>query len=122
MGLKRIRLELARNPGFPEGSARHGYELVAPLTDSGHLDTEAWRSPELRRRCMVRRFWGGEEDQHGSLRFTRHRAWAFSYAPGEEDDEPLHHLESHAIREGEYVTVREADGRTLTFRIVSVDG
>jgi hypothetical protein len=28
---KRIRLELARSKEFPEGSATHGYEFVAPL-------------------------------------------------------------------------------------------
>ena len=28
--LKRIRLELARSKDFPMGSARHGYEFVAP--------------------------------------------------------------------------------------------
>src|SRR5262245_42505775 len=29
--LKRIRLNLARSKEFPAGSARHGYEFVAPL-------------------------------------------------------------------------------------------
>jgi hypothetical protein len=29
MTLKRVRLELARNAEFPEGSSEHGYELVA---------------------------------------------------------------------------------------------
>ena len=36
--LNRIRLELARTDGFPEGSNRHGYEFVAPLDGKGHID------------------------------------------------------------------------------------
>ena len=29
--LKRIKLNLARSKEFPEGSARHDYEFVAPI-------------------------------------------------------------------------------------------
>ncbi len=36
--LKRIRLILARSKAFPEGSARHGYEFVAPLDPDGQHD------------------------------------------------------------------------------------
>ena len=36
--LTRIRMELARMEGFPEGSHAHGYEFVAPLTANGHID------------------------------------------------------------------------------------
>jgi hypothetical protein len=39
----KIRLELARNAEFPEGSARHGYEFIAPLTPDGHLDPDGWK-------------------------------------------------------------------------------
>jgi len=35
---KRIELHLARLKEFPAGSARHGYELVAPLDEDGHID------------------------------------------------------------------------------------
>ena len=33
-----VRMLLARNPGFPEGSNERGYELRVPLTADGHLD------------------------------------------------------------------------------------
>jgi hypothetical protein len=65
----------------------------------------------------VRRFWDGEDEEHGHLIHTRHRTWAFSYAPGEDDDEPIFHLESHRLAEGEYVTITETDGTALPFRI-----
>ena len=61
----RILLHLARSKANPEGSSRHGYDLVAPLDASGHLDLAAWK--EARARCRVRRFWEGEPDQTGHL-------------------------------------------------------
>lgn len=122
MSLKRIRLELARNPEFPNGSDAHGYEFTAPLLPDGHIDAQAWRSSDTRRKCAVRRFWAGEPDQTGELIHTRRHAWAFSYAPGEEDDEAFAKLDRHLLKEGEYLTIREPDGRSFTFRIVSIDG
>lgn len=112
-----VRMELARNPGFPEGSSARGYELHVPLTADGHLDVEGWRARKAD--CTVRRFWPDEPDQNGQLIHGRH-GWAFSYEPGEDDDEPLFKLDGHVFRAGEYVTVRETDGDNLTFRIVFV--
>jgi hypothetical protein len=122
MSLKRIRLELARNPDFPEGSKLHGYEFLAPLLANGHLDVDAWRSGNLRKKCTVRRFWNGEDDQLGELVHVRGRDWAFSYAPGDADDEVFAKLDRHVVKEGEYLTIREPDDRTYTFRVVSIDG
>ena len=116
--LRRIRLELARTKEFPTGSHAHGYELVAPLTSDGHLDPEAWKAN--RQIATVHRFWRGEDDQTGQLVRTRAGRWAFSYSPGDEDDEPIHRLEDHRFVEGEYVSVREADGETHPFVVVQV--
>jgi len=118
MSLRKIRLELARTRSFPDGSSSRGYEFLAPLTDDGHLDVEEWKG--LRKRCKVRRFWPGEEDRVGELHHTRHRTWAFSYAPGEEDDEAFFHLESHLFKVDEYVSITEQDGETLPFRVVAI--
>jgi hypothetical protein len=54
MALRRVRLELARDHDFPNGSATRGYEFTAPLTDEGHLDAEEWRGGKDK--CTVRRF------------------------------------------------------------------
>ena len=40
----KIRLELARNAEFPEGSRAHGYEFIAPLGEDGHLDRDAGKT------------------------------------------------------------------------------
>lgn len=114
----KVRLELARTKEFPQGSAERGYELVLPLDEQGHLDEAAWR--QNRKRYTVRRFWAGEADEHGHLVHTRRHTWAFSYVPGEDDDTPIFHLESHAFKAGEYISIKEQDGDTLTFRVVRV--
>ena len=51
--LKIILSDLARAKQFPNGSARHGYEIVAPLDQSGHIDSGAWK--EHRAQCRVKR-------------------------------------------------------------------
>lgn len=62
---KRVRLNLARSKEFPEGSAAHGYEFVAPLDVHGYIDPKLWK--EQRDHCRVRRFWNGEDEQIGWL-------------------------------------------------------
>jgi hypothetical protein len=114
----KVRLELARTKEFPHGNAARGYELVLPLDAEGHLDEAAWR--ENRKRYTVRRFWDNEPEEHGHLIHTRRREWAFSYAPGEDDDTPIFSLATHVFKSGEYISIREQDGETQTFRIVQV--
>ena len=115
MTWKVIRLELARTPEFPEGSAARVYLLRLPLDAAGLVDREAFaKEPGL---ATVRRYWPNEPDREGYVIHKR-RGWVFSYAPGEEDDEAIFHLETHPIRLGEFVTITEADGEKLPFRIV----
>ena len=118
MALFVVHLELARTPEFPSGSRAHGYDLVLPLREDGHLDAEEWHGKK--KLCLVTRFWAGEESETGHLIHTRGGAWAFSYAPGDEDDEPVFRLADHVFTEGEYVSVREHDGVTRPFRVISV--
>lgn len=118
MSLKRIRLELARTPDFPNGSSDHGYEFIAPLDAKGHLDSAAW--PQAKGACTVRRFWSRSPDEHGLLIHRRNGSWAFSYEPGEDDDEPIFRFDKHDFTIGEYVTVTEHDGVARPFRVVDV--
>jgi hypothetical protein len=119
---KRIRLNLARSKEFPQGSAKHGYEFVAPLDAEGHIDVEAWRKDSDH--CRVVRFWEGEDDQVGRLEHKpggpRGR-WIFDYDPQDaDDDESGFHFESHAFRQGEYVSIRDEGGEMHTFQVMSV--
>jgi hypothetical protein len=116
--MRNIRLELARNPDFPEGSPAHGYEFMAPLDADGTLDEAAWKTE--RRACEVRRFWAGDGDEHGRL--VHHgNAWAFHYDGTDSDhDEPIFKFDRHRFIEGEYVTITEHDGVQRTFRVARV--
>lgn len=120
--LKRIRLNLARSKDFPTGSARHGYEFVAPLDHKGHIDPALWQ--QHREHCGVRRFWGDEEEV-GRLVYRPLRPegarWVFDYDQSSEDeDEAGYRFASHAFVPGEYVSIRDEEGELHTFRIVSV--
>ncbi|WP_075216952.1 hypothetical protein [Mongoliimonas terrestris] len=118
--LTRIRLELARTKGFPEGSAAHGYAFVAPLDADGKLDAVAWKS--VRDRCRVHRFWGADDEDIGHLVRRPGGSWAFHYdVDGDEDDEAGYRLGDHRFAIGEYVSVRDEDGDLHTFRVVSTE-
>lgn len=119
MALKKIRLELGRTKEFPEGNPNHGYEFVAPLTKDGQIDLDAWKAE--RQNCTVLRFAGGAEFERGELIHPSRGRWAFSYAPGEEDDEAIYRLVDHVFKEGEYVSITEHDGVTRPFRVTRVD-
>lgn len=118
--MKRIRLELARDPDFPEGSSRHGYEFVAPLGADGYIDADAWK--KVRQQCRVVRFWEGEEDEIGHLVRKPGGFWAFHYdiLGDAEDDESGYRFESHVFRPGEYVSIRDQDDRLRAFQVISV--
>lgn len=117
MTLRLVRLELARTKEFPNGSAAHGYEFTAPLDGDGHLDNRGWETDRLA--CTVWRFWQGEEDEHGQLEHAR-TGWAFSYEPGDADDEPIFRFDRHVFNAGEYVSITEHDGVTRPFRVAWV--
>jgi hypothetical protein len=122
--LKRIRLNLARSKEFPLGSDQHGYEFVAPLDASGHIDVDLWR--KHREHCRVRRFWEGHDDEIGRLVHkpggTEHARWVFDYDGGpEEDEEAGYRFGDHVFRPGEYVSIRGEDAGLHTFMVVSVE-
>lgn len=119
--MKKIRMELAKNEGFPSGSAQHGYEIIAPLDDNNHLDHVAWR--ELRDKCRVVRFWGHDEHQLGHLRHNQGGTWYFHYdIRGDENaDDKGFKFHTEAFVPGEYISVLEADGDEMIYQIVTVE-
>ncbi len=117
--LKRIRLNLARTKEHPNGSNRHGYEFVAPLTQDGEIDPVNWKAE--RDKCRVRRFWGDEQHDIGHLVHRPGGSWAFRYdIDGDEDDEAGYRFAAHPFRPGEYVSIRDDDGEMHTFQVVTV--
>lgn len=119
-GLKKIRLNLARNQEYPGGSAQHGYEFVAPLNNEGHIDAAEWK--KHRNDCRVHRFWQGEADEYGHLIHRPGGSWAFTYdIDGDDDDEAGYRFGMHAFRPGEYVSIKDEDGELYTFQVVTVE-
>ena len=121
---KRIRLNLARSKEFPEGSDRRGYEFVAPLDDKGHIDINLWQGS-----ANIAAYAGS-----GKVRTTRSASWCTSRAgpstragcstttrPPTDDDESGYRFGAHAFRPGEYVSIRNDDGETHTYPVVSVE-
>ena len=114
-----IRLELAREPGHPDGSRETGYEFVAPLDDRQRLDPDLWKTH--RDRCRVRRFHEGEEDQAGRLARRPGGAWYFDYdRERDDDDEAGHRLGDERFIPGEYVSIADDHKRMHTYRVIVV--
>jgi hypothetical protein len=121
--LKHIRLQLARSKEFPSGSARHGYDFVAPLDENGHIDPGLWRTHQ--KECRVRRFWDDEEDATGRLVHkpggAEHARWMFDYgANSNGDEEAGFRFGAHRFATGEYVSIRDHGGELHTFKVTSV--
>ncbi len=119
MTLKRIRLELARDPDFPEGSRERGYEFAAPLDECGRLVPSEWR--QSRARCRVTRFRPGDEEDFGHL-VWRSGVWVFERrdprAAGAAEGK--FKLGIRRFVSGEYVAFLEPNGIKRTFRVARV--
>ncbi len=123
--LRKVTLHAARSKTFPEGSIRHGYDFVAPLTEEGRINLELWKAH--RGECFAHRFWAGEPAMQGLL---VHRAggrggstWAFEWKSPQvarDDEDEGFRFGDHVFKIGEYVSIREAEGELVTFRVVGV--
>lgn len=123
--MMRVRLELARDPEFPEGSHAHGYDMILPLDGDGRVSLTGWKAD--RDHCRVRRFWGHEGELVGHIVHKPGGTggiWAFHYdirgSVEGAQDEPGFHFETHKFLPGEYVSIRERDGAMRTFRVQMV--
>lgn len=117
--ISHIRMELAREPGHPLGDRGHVYHLYLPLTADGHIDAEAWqRNRQLSR---VRRQRPGEPEARGLIVHGPGGRWIFDYTEEtDRDNESGFNLNTECFVPGEYVSIREDDGKMHTFQIVSV--
>jgi hypothetical protein len=117
---RRVRLELAREPGHPSGDSAYGYDFMVPLDAAGRIDAELWK--KNRDACRVLRFRPGfDDDELGQLVRGRGDKWFFDYEEGGEDDETGFRFDQERFVIGEYVSIREDDGKMRTFRVAAVD-
>ena len=120
MSLSHVRLELARDHDFPEGSRARGYEFIAPLGSDGRIEATEWKSN--RDRCRMRRFWNGDPDEIGHLIRKPGGSWAFHYdlLGDPEDEETGYRFGDHKFLAGDYVSIKEHDDVLRTFKVVAV--
>lgn len=118
--ISHIVLELAREPGHPDGDPNHLYHLYVPLTAEGHIDGDAYRErPAL---CHVRRQRPGEPIVRGQVRRGPGGRWFFDYdQSSDRDDEAGFRFADERFVVGEYVSIRGEDGEYHPFRVRSVE-
>jgi hypothetical protein len=115
---RQIRLELAREPGHPEGESGVAYVIVAPLDPDGRIDSTLWK--QHREACRITRLRPHQDDDVGHLVHRPGGAWAFHYdAAANMPDEVGYHFADERFVAGEYVSINE-DGKMHTYRVVSV--
>lgn len=116
---RQIRIELAREPGHPEGDAAVAYVIVAPLDANDRIDAKLWR--EHREACRIARLRPDQDDALGHLVHRPGGGWEFHYDAADTavPDEVGIHLADERFVLGEYVAIKEA-GKTHTYRVVVV--
>jgi hypothetical protein len=116
---RQIRIELAREPGHPEGDTGAAYIIIAPLDTDDRIDPSLWR--KHREACRVARSRPDQQDDHGHLVHRQGGSWVFHYATGANTrDEVGFHFADERFVPGEYVSINEA-GKMHTYRVASVN-
>ena len=119
MTLRRITLQLARNPGLPAGDPSQGYMIIAPINAEGHLDVEAWRTQ--RKVCRVYRFHPDPAEKADGWLTHRGDKWFFHYdEESEGDDEAVFRFGAHVFREGEYITIDHPGSDAQTYKVTDI--
>ncbi len=113
-GFRLIHLDLARERGHPEGSARDGYVLVLPLLPDGRIDEAVAHAHAEALR--VGRVVGGEPVMSGTIRREPGGRWVFDY--GVEVETPFR-LSQERLQPGEYVSIRRGEDEH-TYRVISL--
>ena len=120
--MPKVTLVLASGPGFPNGDPECRYEIEVTLDGTGHLDREAWFADA--NPWPARRYWRDEWPRDGDVQLDEETgAWSLRFfpKPGEASEAPPYEIvrTNVPMRPGEYLTIREPDGREYAFRIVS---
>jgi hypothetical protein len=115
---RQIRIELAREPGHPEGDTDVAYVIVAPLDADDRIDPMLWR--EHREACRIARLRPDKQDALGYLVHRPGGGWAFHYDAGADmPDEVGFHFADERFVSGDYVSINEG-GKMHTYRVASV--
>jgi hypothetical protein len=121
--MAKVTLVLASGPGFPNGDPECRYEIEVTLDSTGRLDRAAWYADP--NPWPAKRHWRDEWPRDGDVQLDEETgAWSLRFfpKPGEAGEAPPHELLMRSnvpMRPGEYLSIREPDGKEFAFRIVS---
>ena len=113
---RQVRIELAREPGHPEGDASVAYVIIAPLDVNDKIDAALWRAH--REACRITRLRPNEADEHGHLVHRQGGGWVLQYDSNKPDARGFHFADERFVS-GEYVSINEAE-KMHTYRVASV--
>jgi hypothetical protein len=112
-----IHLDLAREPGHPQGSAEDRYTLVLPLDAEGRIDADYCRQfPDY---CRVAHASSDGGVHRGLVRCEAEGAWSFDYGDADSESEVGFRFGEERFTPGEYVSVVR-DGESHPYRVISL--
>ena len=112
-----IHLDLAREPGHPQGSIEDRYTLILPLDADGRIDADYCRQfPDL---CRVSHSSPDGGVHRGLVRREADETWTFDYGDADRTVEMGFRLEQERFVPGEYVSVVR-NGQEHPYRVVSL--
>lgn len=114
MNWKSIRLELGSTGDYPAGSVSRAYLIRLPLDDHDTVDRTAFL--ETPAKAIVRRHWPAQPDERGLL-VQSGSDWTMFC---DNQERRVLRLDGTPLRLGLHVSVVEADGTILPFKVASV--
>jgi len=111
---KSVRLELARSPEFPRGSASRAFLLRLPLCNDGWIDCEAINLNESQ--ATVRRFWASEPDSLGKI-VRSDGEWSLRFGS---DTSAGFRMPDDKLVVDQAISIQGPDGVELPFRVISI--
>ena len=112
---RRLRLELAREPGRPEGDRDDAYLLVVPLLSDGRLDPVTFE--DHRDACRAVRETPDGERRSGRMVRGPGGRWLIRYGEDEDVDVGFR-FDQERFVPGEYISLTH-DGVEHTYRVVT---
>ena len=112
-----VHLDLAREPGHPDGSVEDRYTLLLPLAEDGRIiEPEARAYPDY---CRVSRASGQADIKRGLIRRDSDGAWVFDFGEAEAEPEVGFRFSQERFNPGEYVSIRRGE-KQHTYRVISL--
>jgi hypothetical protein len=112
-----VHLDLAREPGHPDGSALDRYTLLLPLAADGRIiESEARAHPDD---CRVSHASGQADIKRGLIRRDSDGAWIFDFGDAEGEPEVGFRFSQERFSPGEYISIQRGKDQH-TYRVVSL--